>query len=417
MIIMKKVNINTIAYICLLLLLSSCYDYKEIVKTDKVESITVKLTTNFVDISPESLTGLSVSFENFEEGVKTTMPLSAILMNVDDLIPGIYTINISGQVKDKSGKTFYVNGNRINYAVIPGNEELSIDVAGGVLSPIVFKEIYYTGSPTRYFRDQFYELYNNSNEVVYLDGIYFAHLCPTKATTKLPVWPEEDKGKYVYGERVWKFPGNGRDYPLQPGESCIISQFAANHKLPQYNPNCPIDGSSSEFEFNLNNPNFPDMPAYDMLHVFYDGKAAPGRTPQYLTSVFGAAYVIFKEPDGESYDPVGNKNLQTTDLSSTSPTLYAKIPIKYVLDAVECGDNENMVTAKRVPGVLDAGMTYVGSTYSALSVVRKKASTRPDGTPILQDTNNSTDDFDRGLTPELRRYGSKMPTWNHTLKP
>lgn len=91
---------------------------------------------------------------------------------------------------------------------------------------------------------------------MYLDGIYFANLTPGTATTKLPIWPEADGNNYAYGERVWKFPGNGTEYPLAPGESCIISQFAANHQLDIYNPQSPIDGSSSEFEFNMNNPNF-----------------------------------------------------------------------------------------------------------------------------------------------------------------
>lgn len=80
---------------------------------------------------------------------------------------------------------------------------------------------------------------------------------------------------------------------VSASESCIISQFAANHQLDIYNPQSPIDGSSSEFEFNMNNPNFPDQAAYDMQHVFYQGKAEMGSIPQYLTSVFGGAYVIF----------------------------------------------------------------------------------------------------------------------------
>jgi len=49
-------------------------------------------------------------------------------------------------------------------------------------------------------------------------------------------------------------------------------------------------------------------------------------------------------------------------------------------------------------------------------VARKKIGENEDGTPILQDTNNSTDDFDRGVKPMLRRYGAKMPSWNHTLQ-
>ena len=236
------------------------------------------------------------------------------------------------------------------------------------------------------------------------------------AKVSLPIWPSEDGDRYVYAERLWRFPGSGNEYPLKPGESCVISQFAANHQLDIYFPDSPINGFSSDFEFNMNNANFPDQPAYDMQHVFYDGKADMGRMPQYLTSVFGGAYVIFKAPSDGSYDPVNNTKLQTRDLSGTRTTLYAKVPISYVLDAVEAGPNAEMLNAKRVPAVLDAGMTYVGATYNSLGVARKKIAENEDGTPILQDTNNSTEDFDRGLKPEFRRYGAKMPSWNHTLK-
>lgn len=260
--------------------------------------------------------------------------------------------------------------------------------------------------------------------ILYLDGIYFANLTPGTATTKLPIWPEADGNNYAYGERVWKFPGNGTEYPLAPGESCIISQFAANHQLDIYNPQSPIDGSSSEFEFNMNNPNFPDQAAYDMQHVFYRGKAEMGSIPQYLTSVFGGAYVIFRVPEGEAWDPVNDENMKTTDLSKpNSNVYYAKIPIKYVLDAVEAVDNESKMNAKRVPGVLDAGITWVGATYCGLGIARK-LSTDEEGNPIIreetgtyiyQDTNNSTDDFERGVVPVMRRNGAKMPSWNHTL--
>ena len=71
---------------------------------------------------------------------------------------------------------------------------------------------------------------------------------------------------------------------------------------------------------------------------------------------------------------------QYYDLSKpNSSTYYAKIPISYVLDAVECIDNATAVNAKRVPAALDAGMTYVGSTYCGLSVARPFSSTTATG--------------------------------------
>ena len=114
--------------------------------------------------------------------------------------------------------------------------------------------------------------------------------------------------------------------------------------------------------------------------------------------------------------------MQTRDWSTTQATLYAKIPIRYVLDAVEAIDNESKMNAKRLPGVLDAGITWVGATYNGLGVCRKLSLDeqgnplqRENGAYIYQDTNNSTDDFERGILPVLRRNKAGMPAWNHTL--
>lgn len=398
-----------------MLTLGGCNSFNDAFDTDEISKLNLSVKPEMNIQGVTSSEGLVVTFDNFTENVHIEKKLSGNQTDINGVIPGIYSINISGKVISTNGDEYYVNGSKINYPLIKENETITIGIDGLKISPLIFSEIYYAGSALRYFRDQFYEIYNNSSQRMYLDGMYFANLYPGTPTTVLPVWPTEDNGEYAYAERVWKFPGNGTDYPLEPGESVIISQFAANHQLEIYNPNSPINGTSSDFEFNMNNKNFPDQPAFDMKHVYYNGSAAMGSVPQYLVSVFGGAYVIFDVPENESWDPVNNTNLKTRDLGSTKTNLYAKIPIRYILDAVEAGDNENMLAAKRVPGVLDAGMTYVGATYNSLGVARKKIAENVDGTPILMDTNNSTNDFERGVVPKFRRYGSKMPAWNHTL--
>lgn len=406
---------------------SSCDSYTDIFDAEEIAPISVKVELG-VDIDNlATLQGLTLKMDNYDEALHYELEFSGESVVMTGVVPGIYTVNLSGTAIDTEGNEYYVNGSEVNTALFEDNQSLMLTVQGLKVSPLVFKEIFYAGSRTPlgavYFRDQFYELYNNSSSVIYLDGLYFANLTPNKASTTLPVWPESDGGKYAYAERVWRFPGTGTDYPLQPGESCVLAQFAANQQLEQYNPASPVNTSSAEFEFNMDNANFPDQPATDMEHVFYNGKAEKGSAKQYLTSVFGGAYVVFQVPDGETWDPVGDKTMSTTDLSTTKATLYAKIPIRYVLDAVEAVDNESKMSAKRVPGVLDAGITWVGSTYSGLGVCRKfsidesgNPVVRENGAYIYQDTNNSTDDFERGIVPELRRNGAQMPSWNHTLK-
>lgn len=403
----------------------SCERFREANEADKIVPLSVTLNLKLVSEDITLSNDLLVKFDNYSEGLHLEKEFRGETVRMDDIIPGIYTISVSGVGIDGKGSEYYLNGNLVNKALFKADIDLHIPLQGLKISPLLFKEIYYAGSRTPantvYFRDQFYEIYNNSAETQYLDGICFANLTPGKATTKLPLWPEEDGEKYVYAERVWRFPGKGTDYPLKSGESCIISQFAANHQLEQYNPNSPVNCSSSEFEFNMNNPNFPDQAAINMIHVFYNGKSDQGTIPQYLTSVFGGAYVLFKIPEDDVWDPVNNPALKTTDRSKPkSKMYYAKVPVKYVLDAVEAVDNETMINAKRVPAVLDAGLTYVGATYCGLGVSRKPSVDengellkRENGALIFQDTNNSTNDFERGVVPILRRYDTKIPAWNH----
>ena len=93
-----------------------------------------------------------------------------------------------------------------------------------------------------------------------------------------------------------------------------------------------------------------------------------------------------------------------------------------MLDAVEGVDNESKMNSKRLPGVLDAGITWVGASYNGLSVSRKLSLDEngdtikyENGAYIYQDTNNSTDDFERGLQPKIRRHNAGIPAWNHSV--
>ncbi len=410
-----------------LLVFASCDTFSDIKGGSEVTPIEVSVNLTLAIENIATIQDLTVNFDNYDEDLHISQECTGESVTVGGIIPGIWTITASGTVFDTDDTEYYVNGSIANRAIYNNGTTLDITIQGLEVSPLVFKELYYAGctnvAGSNYFRDNFYELYNNSSEVQYLDGVHIANLYPTASTSSLPVWPEEDGDNYAYAARVWKFPGSGTDYPLEPGESCVLAQLAVNHQLEIYNPNSPVDCSSAEFEFYMNSTTYPDQPAYNMEHVFYNGSASIGTVQQYLTTVFGPAMVIFRVPEDETWDPVNDANMHTTNLGSSSSTLYAKIPVRYVLDGVECVDDETAVTEKRMPTVIDAGVTYVGSTYCGLSVARKpmydddgEMIRREDGSLIFQDTNNSTNDFDRELIPMLRRYDTGMPAWNHTLQ-
>ncbi len=418
---MKKTIYSFAAIAAWALTFAACDSFREAGDVSDITPLYVNVEGISEVETVTSLEGLTVTCTNNNETYKVEATLGADnKVRVPNLIPGVYNVSIKGKKIGSDDLAYTMAGDSMRLEVLDNVAQVKIDVKGLIASPIIIKEVYFANSKSNtggsYLFDQFYELYNNSEdgETIYLDGLYFCDIVPMTATTTLPKWPDGVNTKdNVFCSRVWKFPGDGDDYPLKPGESCVMAQRATNHKAA--NNASPTDNTSAEFEFCMGNPLY-DYAADNMSHVFYNGNAAIGTVPQWLTSVFGGAYALFRVPAGETYDPATITSQKSQQATGT--TWYAILPIRYILDAVEAGHNETMLAAKRIPSVLDAGMTYVGATYCGLSVCRKmiEGETLPDGSPKLMDTNNSTDDFDRMLTPQLRRYDTKMPSWNHTLR-
>ena len=285
---------------------------------------------------------------------------------------------------------------------------------------IILKEIYYCGSKiggkTSYFRDQYYELYNNSNTVQYLDGLCIGNINPATTSSIHYVWDRENQEDYIYFQTIWQIPfdrnnPDNKMYPLQPGESVIIAQMGHDHRTPDLNPDCPVDLSEAEFEFYLKTTAYTkDNPAHNMVGAFWKLT-----TSWWLVTVNGGAYAIFypdEQMQSVMYEPNYEAVYASTWVTPVGYTTKGKdVHIDYILDAVELMLNETKITQKRMPAILDAGATWVGGTYLAKSVTRKVSDIMEDGRVIYQDTNNSLEDFEV-VTPVLRRNGAGRPSWN-----
>lgn len=414
------------------LLGSSCIDMMEDVrdvqKAEPVEvAFQVSATTQFIpkdgEIVPDpdfSPANIDVTFTNQRTSQKyhgTTDSQGIVSIVVD---PGVYNIGASG-VAEHNGAKYLINGTISSISLVRNisREEAAkssdrIVVRPSKVGSLVLSEIYYNGcgadntAQNTWFRDQTYRIYNNGDKVEYLDGLCFAHLFPNKCA--LPsVYPDEDgTGNFVYAISVWKIPGSGTDYPLQPGESVVIVQEAADHTR---NNSSSYDNSAAEWECNTGNSDRDNAAVDNMPYIYYPDV---NRNGQWLTSVFGPAFAIYRSSgdivlDEEYYrldgpnvqSPVGNKYDR-----------LAKIPVDWIIDGVEAVGQPNELNKKRIPGSVDAGAVALGGTYLGKTVSRKVLSTRADGTPIYQDTNNSTDDFQENTDLVLRRNGEKVPAWS-----
>ena len=375
-------------------------------KTDSVKEITVsvQITAPAGAAVPDAY---QVEFINYNDNSKVEKTAGADGKVTATILPGIYTISVSAEVLELGFSVIY-SGSLVNENIITDGASYTVEVAIAKSGTLVFKEVYYAGCKTpggaSYFRDQFYEIYNNSETVVYADGLCIGSLYTNQASADQPTWDRENAGDYVYYQWLWQIPGNGTQYPIQPGESIIIAQWATNHKKESLNPNAPVDLSSSEFEGYIQASATQiqtDEVAINLNHIFRMSSFAS--MPQWLHTVSGPALAIFF--------PAGDTDLTelTTQVGSTAQGVA--IPITLILDAVETVNDATKVQLKRIPTVLDAGATTVETTYNGKSVARKIKETK-DGRNIYQDTNNSTNDFEVQDVAAIRRNGANKPSWN-----
>jgi hypothetical protein len=388
-----------------------------------LEGISVKLANQWNSKENSSSTN-SAGFVEFNN-------VSAGLYNIAGTItiPKDIFNSLTGQDREED---VVVNASRTKININNATDTvIQLKMELGRVGDLVIKQIYYAGSHTTNgasFRDQFIEIYNNSNDTLYADSLYVAQVygCATVNPdlskgfyiTSGPMvgqfnWKKsigmlsgiDPNDDYIYAKSLYRIPGDGKKYPIPPGASIVLAQTAQNHKGPYFNtaggtiaikdPSLTVDLSNADFEVYLapylatpltsdvDNPYVPNMIMLD-----YTGKDwlfdNPGRE----------GFAIFKT----------DKDIPTTCKKYPDPTalaivanttLYYQIPSDDIIDAVEIQPNTaSSRVPKRLGSRFDAGFTFnPAGSYSSQSVIRKTIKT-VSGRKVLMDTNNSTKDFD-----------------------
>lgn len=325
-----------------------------------------------------------------------------------DLLPGVYQLSVSREVTPQEAlsltgyeEELFLNASTAAQKIIAeGFTEISLQ--GGQVGSMVFKELYYTGSRTpaggAYFSDQFYEIYNNSTDTLYADSLLIGNTggSPGNSSSAKPYGFQSD-AENVYVQNVWMVPGNGRTHPIPPGKSIIVSQDGIDHQTdPLGNPSSPVNlgPGTSDFESYVERSDNRDLDAAGVENLVPVYLGSVGF--DWLTSVFGASMVIFKHPD-----PSGLP-LQL-EPGSTSSSRYMQVPRTSVIDGVELLANASAFGFKRLPVAVDAGFTFCSGSYTGQSV-RRKVKTLINGRRVLQDTNNSSADFEVLSAPTPKKW-------------
>ncbi|WP_407404096.1 DUF4876 domain-containing protein [Chryseobacterium sp.] len=390
-----------------------------------------KLAKNATVILTNSNSGDAFTILSDDNGVAT----------FPNVIPGSYKLNVSKKmVAAEYLSTFgyalqsdeiNFNGSQEGVQVNLNVPSTSVELKAAKVGDLVIKQVYYAGSSNSQgagLRDQFIEIYNNSTEVIYADGLYIAQLSGklnnTPSNFTLPNgqfdWSQSlgmtmgnaANSDFVYSDFVFRIPGSGTQYPIQPGASIVIASNAVNHKAPLIgnngnpvmvqNPELTVDLSNADFEaylgdfrisigstvFNtdIQNPAVPDLQiAYWGRPGYYSGVA-----DMILDTLGRDSFVIFRSDDFNTYKDYSDPSVSNI---VTNTKFFLQIPTEVIIDGLDTQHyNPSSQRPKMLPSSIDASFINVDNMYNSQSVMRKTKQ-KINNRVVLEDTNNSANDF------------------------
>lgn len=438
------------SFLAIMMLLFSCRDDDFGSNNGTLQPTAFKVEVKYdATYGSKNSKGATVVLTNNNSGDTYTETTDANgFANFSSVIPGTYKVLVSKKIlADEFYSTFgyAAPASEINFNGIQDNATININVQSTVIElksarigDLLIKQIYYAGSHATQgagVRDQFIEIYNNSNEVIYADGLYIAQLYGKTNTTVntfsqangqfdwsksigMTATGNSANTDYVYSDYITRIPGNGTQYPIYPGQSIVIAQNAVNHKSPLVdnngspiniqNPSLTVDLSQSEFEVYLGDFNLSigetvfktdiQNPAVKDVEIAFWGRPGywNGNNDFIIDNPGRDSFVIFKANDFNVFPDYSDPSV-TNVVAATK--FYKQIPTNVIIDGVELQHyNPNAQRPKMLNASIDASFTKCDAAFNSQAVIRKTKTTIPaqgniPARIVLEDTNNSANDF------------------------
>ena len=392
-----------IIYILILLAAVSCTDFKAFNPYEETLNVlTVKSEWTMEEGSRE---GFKVLVEDMNTGAGYISASDSLGTAVFDLPNGLYRISMTGKLGE-----YMFNGATDKVAVSNADREVTLDLALSKAGAIVIKEVYCGGCKKLpqegdYQADQYVILHNNDYDVQYLDSLCFGTLSPYNSNSTNP-WTVKDPqtGVLTYPDflpiiqAVWKFPGDGDDFPLQPGEDAVICLRGAIDHAAQFPLSVNLDVPGYFVCYNstyFTNTAYHPAPGVNISEDRYlEVVIKTGKANAYTMSLSSPAIVIFKAKGGTIEDFVRVAD-NITPVPGSIVDNVVKVPFDWVMDAVEVFDGRSVTNTKRLPSDVDAGYVILTDVFTGRSLMRKvdEQLSQSSGYEVLADTNNSSEDF------------------------
>ena len=330
------------------------------------------------------------------------------MVTVEALVPGIYDIITNWEMSGREYKALLKDPEAVDdkARVIVGvslmnqrifqAQDMVIDLSAAVVKGLMISKVYYSGTKDQmdrnYATDSYIEIFNNSDEVVFIDGKYLG----LAESVSPAAYPANENPDSIYMRQICKFPGTGADYPLQPGGSIVVAaRSARNHQESALNT---VDLSHADFEVKvMEGSGNPDVP---MLPIISNSTKI--QTLNLLSGGPNAVVLFETDEDVLSWPEVYQRG-------KTSGEMFRRIHKSVVIDGVEClkkpAQTDPDVNTKRLQAEIDAGyITITAINGNNHESVDRKVSRYENGRYYLTDTNNSSADFVVCTDPTPRKY-------------
>ncbi len=342
-------------------------------------------------------------------------------VTVEITVPeGFYNITMNGTISyDNNGERTSTGLRSYQEAVTLTEETASVPVQADnsfVYSPeaesedasgdFVIAEIFFAGTLTperkQYHNDTYIRIYNNSNDTLLADGLAVAE------SSLLTNYKLEEMTPNFINERfsftsLFRIP-KGTNLYVNPGESILLADCARDHRVDGNVNSFDLSKADLEWYDVSSNPNFldsdnPDVPNMEKIY-------SNSKTISQFTTQGNRSYAILRidesqYPTGEAFmaDSTNYCTYTRTFTNSSTGVTYKfngnawTVPNEWIIDAVNCCPSSDFQWLVTSPA-LDKGYTSVAETGNNESRYGKSVRRRVAAGKKLQDSNDSSLDFE-----------------------
>ena len=404
---MKQIKTTYIQLLALCLLLLgtlSCDDLQEIEMSYPEVQILLP-----EDIHENQVYNDTLTFHDLSSGNDIHIAAS----EVQNIPNGFYKVYYKAEVhldQSQNGEQGLLRGSIENLVINEAHPQITVKTHLIIdKDDFIFEEIFFTGtlreSGKQYYGDSYVKLYNNTDHVLYADGVAFVE-SKFSSTQNYEYRPDIHEDTMTI-QALYVVPGNGKDHPVLPGESFVLCDTGIDHTVANSNS---FDLSKANFEW------------YDVStqpsHMDIDSELVPNLDKWYcytlsffvlhnrgFRSYAIARIPISKEEYLKDYLYTYEYFIPSTGGNFPMQQTAYKLPNDWILDGVNCSVEAEWQW-NILPVTIDGGWTHCGTidgdkTRYFKSVRRKMIGLDEAGNKILQDTNNSTEDFNTECVPSL----------------